>query len=539
MSSGDSGAACLAMVLCYYGRDTRIAECAQAAGSTRGDITAANLALVARTFGLRVTASSRSTVELKDQRLPALARTKANHFVIVKSHTARRIKLIDPAIGNITLTPQEFDERFADELLFLEPGVRFHSLRGPRLTSWRYYMGYLWRHYADYVSRTRSLLLQIFGVWFILLVLGLALPLLTKILVDQVLNFQLKSLMPILGLGMIFVILTQIITGYLRVSLMIYLQARIDTHMMPSFLEHLTSLPFRFYQQRTHGDLLMRGGLVQRIRELLTTHILAVILFGTLVLGYLVFLLIQDVTFGLLALGLGLAQMAVLYGTMRRVNYLSQSDVAAQTETQGYLVEALSGMETIKASGAEQRALTIWSRFFLTAVDTSLRRNHLVAVVDAMTGALRSFSPLLLLWFGAYRVLDGSFTLGSMLAQNSIALTFLSWLGIVVTSGQQLQQAPAFIDRVTDIFEAEPEQNLSEVKEIDSVSGLIEVKNLSFRYDQDSAYVLRDVSFTVEPGQKVAVVGRTGSGKSTLIKLLLAIYKQAEGEILYDGISLH
>jgi ABC-type bacteriocin/lantibiotic exporter with double-glycine peptidase domain len=125
-------------------------------------------------------------------------------------------------------------------------------------------------------------------------------------------------------------------------------------------------------------------------------HILGMVLFGTLVLGYLIFLLIQDFTFGLLALGLGLAQIAVLYGTMRRVNYLSQSDVAAQTETQGYLVEALSGMETIKASGAEQRALSVWNRFFLRAVDTSLRRNHLVAVVDAMMGALRAFSPLLL-----------------------------------------------------------------------------------------------------------------------------------------------
>jgi ATP-binding cassette subfamily B protein len=539
MSSGDSGAACLAMVLSYYGRDTRVAECAQAAGSARGDITAAKLIQVARTFDLRVKAHSRSAVELNEQRFPALARTTANHFVILTSHTPRRVKIIDPSIGNVRLTPREFDERFVDELLFLEPGVRFHSVRGPKLKSWRYYMGYLWRHYAVYVSRTRSLLLQIFGVWFILLVLGLALPLLTKILVDQVLNYHLTSLMPILGLGMVFVILTQIITGYLRVSLSIYLQARIDTHLMPSFLEHLTSLPLRFYQQRTHGDLLMRGSLVQKIRELLTMHILGMVLFGTLVLGYLIFLLIQDFTFGLLALGLGLAQIAVLYGTMRRVNYLSQSDVAAQTETQGYLVEALSGMETIKASGAEQRALSVWNRFFLRAVDTSLRRNHLVAVVDAMMGALRAFSPLLLLWFGAYRVLDGSYSLGSMLAQNSIALTFLSWLGTVVASGQQLQQAPAFIDRVTDILEADSEQNLGAVKEIDSVTGLIEVKNLSFRYDDDSPYVLRDISFTVEPGQKVAVVGRTGSGKSTLIKLLLAIHKQTEGEIRYDGISLH
>ena len=539
MSSAESGAACLAMILNYYGRETRVAECADCTGSVRGDIPAAVLIHAARTFGLRVKAYSRRGVELKEQKFPALAHTKGNHFVIVKSRSAKRFKVIDPAIGAVTLTPEEFDDRFADELLALEPGMRFQGSRAPKLKSWRYYLTYLWRHYMLYVAHTRKLLLQILGVWFILLVLGLAVPLLTKILVDQVLNYHLTSLMPILGLGMIFVILTQIVTGYLRVSLMIYLQARIDTHMMPSFLEHLTSLPLRFFQQRTHGDLLMRGGLVQRIRELLTSHILTIVLFSTLVIVYLIFLLIQDLTFGLLALGLGLAQLAVLYGTMRRVDELSQSDVAAQTETQGFLVQALNGIETIKASGAEERALTIWGSLFGRAVNTSLRRNHLIALVETMMGALRSFSPLVLLWFGAYKVLDGSFTLGSMLAQNSIALTFLAWLGTVVSSGQQLQQAPAYIDRVTDILEAEPEQDLREVKATHSATGLIEVKNLSFRYDQNSPYVLRDISFSVEPGQKVAVVGRTGSGKSTLIKLLLAVHKQTEGEILYDGVSLH
>ncbi|HEV2765169.1 MAG TPA: peptidase domain-containing ABC transporter [Pyrinomonadaceae bacterium] len=538
MSTGESGAACLAMVLSYFGRETRIAECHECTGTVRGDIMPEHLAQAARSFGLRVKSLAGLPADAKELKLPAVAHTRANHFVVVERVTPKRVHVVDPSVGRAALTPAEFRERYTEELLSLEPGMLFQRSRAPKLKSWRYYLAYLWRHYTVYVSHTRRLLLQIFGVWLILLVLGLALPLLTKILVDQVLGYNLTSLMPILGLGMVFVILTQIVTGYLRVSLMIYLQARIDTHMMPSFLEHLASLPFRFFQQRTHGDLLMRGGLVQRIRELLTVHLLSIVLYGTLVLGYLLFLLVQDLSFGLLVLGLGLAQLLLLYGTMRRVNDLSQSDVAAQTETQGYLVEALSGMETLKASGTEDRALHWWGKFFMSSVNISLRRHHLTALVEALMGALRSFSPLILLWVGAYKVLDGSFTLGSMLAQNSIALTFLQWLGTVVQSGQQLQQAPALIDRVTDILEAEPEQDLRAVRPAHRLTGHVEVRNVSFRYDQNSPYVLRDVSFTVRPGEKVAVVGRTGSGKSTLIKLMLAVFRQNEGEILYDGVPL-
>jgi ABC-type bacteriocin/lantibiotic exporter with double-glycine peptidase domain len=539
MSTGESGAACLAMCLSYFGRETRVAECHEGTGNVRGDSLPEHLAQTARAFGMRVKSYKGLPEDVKELRHPAIAHTRANHFVVIERSTPKRIDIIDPAVGRVALTPAEFGERYTDELLSLEPGMLFERSRSPKLKSWRYYLSYLWRHYTVYVSHTRRLLLQIFGVWLLLLVLGLALPLLTKILIDQVLNYRLTSLMPILGLGMAFVIMTQLVTGYLRVSLMIYLQARIDTHMMPSFLEYLSSLPFRFFQQRTHGDLLMRGGLVQRIRELLTVHLLTIILYGTLVFSYLVFLLIQDLTFGLLVLGLGLAQLLLLYGTMRRVNDLTQSDVAAQTETQGYLVEALSGMETLKASGTEDRALHWWGKFFMASVNISLRRNHLMALVETMMGTLRSFSPLILLWFGAYKVLDGSFTLGSMLAQNSIALTFLMWLGTVVSSGQQLQQAPALIDRVTDILDAEPEQNLREVRPAPPLTGYIEMRNVSFSYDQNSPPVLRDVSFTVRPGQKVALIGRTGSGKSTLIKLLLAIYKQTGGEILYDGIPLH
>ncbi len=152
--------------------------------------------------------------------------------------------------------------------------------------------------------------------------------------------------------------------------------------------------------------------------------------------------------------------------------------------------------------------------------------------------ALRTFSPLILLWVGASRVLDGSMSLGTMLALNVLAISFLTPLSSLVSNGQQLQLVGAYFDRLTDVLEAEPEQDLQVVRHAPELSGRIELKHVSFRYDLDAPIVLRDISFTIEPGQKIALVGRTASGKSTLARLLLGLYTPTEGEILYDGIPL-
>lgn len=538
LSAGESGAACLAMILSYFGRKIRISECRGFTEVGRDGVSADMLVQVARSYELSAKTVRLKSSELHQISLPAIAHFNANHFVLIERWLPKEISIIDPAIGHLRLSHEEFDQLFTGEVITLKPGIKFERHASSGQTSWRYYLSYLWRQYITYVSNARSILLQITGVWFLLLILGLALPLLTKILVDNVLPFQITGLMPMLGVGMVIVVLTQLVTNYLRVSLLLYLHARIDSHMMPSFLEHLSLLPLSFFQKRTHGDILMRGGLVQKIRELLTVHVISVTLFGSLVLSYLTFLLVTAPLFGLLVLTLGISQMVLLYGTRQRVYNLSQSELAAQTATQSYLVEALSGMETLKATGTEEQALNGWTKLFLTSLNISLRRSHLAALIDTMMGALRSFSPLVLLWFGAYQVLDGRLSLGTMLAQNAIAITFLSWLSTVVSSGQKLQEAPAYIDRIVDVLEALPEQNLQLVQDAPVLTGHLDVQRVSFKYDANSSYVLRDISFTVKPGQKVALVGRTGSGKSTLIRLLLGLYLPTEGEVFYDGISL-
>jgi ABC-type bacteriocin/lantibiotic exporter with double-glycine peptidase domain len=215
-----------------------------------------------------------------------------------------------------------------------------------------------------------------------------------------------------------------------------------------------------------------------------------------------------------------------------------QRDLVAAAESQSYLVEALAGMATLKAAGAEERALDHWSNLFFKHLNVSLQRNRLSAFIGAGLTALNTLSPLVLLWIGAYYVLNDAMTLGTMLALNALAASFLAPLASLVASGQQFQLVSAHLDRIADVVEAAPEQELQATKSAPPLSGRIELKNVNFRYDPNGPLTVRDISVAIEPGQKVALVGRTGSGKSTLAKLLLGLYTPDEGEILLDDLPL-
>ncbi|MBX6341064.1 MAG: peptidase domain-containing ABC transporter, partial [Thermomicrobiaceae bacterium] len=529
LSDVECGAACLAMILSYHGRATRVAECRERFGIGRDGVTALSIVRAARGYGLRVKAYTLEPDDFAYVPLPAIVHWNFSHFVVVERWTPRAVEIVDPASGRRRISADEFDAGFTGVVLTFEPGAQFERRRESGAPSGRSYL-------RAYLTQSPGLLAQILLASLFLQLLGLALPVITKVLVDDVVPLHLTNVMGIFGVGIALVILANVVTSYLRSALLIRLQGRLDAGMMVGFFEHLLALPYRFFEQRTAGDLLLRLGSNAVIRDTLTSQTLSLIFDGSLVVGYLAVLLTRDLTYGLLVLGIGLLQAGILAATRRRVHDLAEKDLAAQSESQSYLVEALKGMAVLKASGAEDRALDHWSNLFYHQLNVSLQRNHLSAVVETAMGALRTFSPLILLWLGASRVLDGSMSLGTMLALNTLAGSFLTPLASLVSNGQRLQVVKAHLDRLSDVLEAAPEQERQAVRPAPRLSGRIELKDVGFRYDPSGSLVLEDVSLTVEPGQKVALVGPTGAGKSTLVKLLLGLYEPSEGEIRYDGI---
>jgi ATP-binding cassette, subfamily B, bacterial len=533
MNSVECGAACLAMILGYFGRKTSLAECRERCAPGRDGLTAQTLAKAARGYGLRVRAFSLEPAEFAHVPLPAIVHWDFNHFVVVERWSPDRVDIVDPVAGRRHLSAAEFDAGFTGVVLTLEPGVQFEQRPSTGQSAWRNYL----KHVLS-APGTVGVLAQILGASLLLQVFGVALPIFTKVLVDDILAYRITNLITVLGLGMAVLLLAQTVTTYLRATLLIYLEARLDARMMIGFFEHVLTLPFRFFQQRTTGDLLMRLGSNTTIRETLTNQTTSALLDGALVFVYLALLLAWEPVFGSIVLGIGLLQVALLLGTTRRLHDLMQRDLAAEADSQSYLVEALAGIATLKASGAEERALEHWLNLFTKHLNVSLERSHLSAVIDSAMTTLRTFSPLILLWVGALYVLDGTLSLGTMLALNALGTSFLTPIASLVSSGQQLQLVGAQLERLADVVQEEPEQNPQTVRPAPPLAGRIELQRVDFRYDRNAPLVLRDISLTIEPGQKVALVGRTGSGKSTLARLLLGLDAPTAGEIRYDGLAL-
>jgi ATP-binding cassette subfamily B protein len=530
MSTVECGAACLAMILSYFGRKTSITQASEYLGTGRDGATALSIATAGREQGLRVRAYTIEPTNFKYVECPAIVHWNFNHFVIVERWTSNYVAVIDPAIGRRRLTAAEFDAGFTGVVLVCEPGVSFKRRAGAQ-PFWRSFL-------LKYALQTPGLLGQILGATLLLQLLGLVLPVFTKIIVDHVLPLRMTNVMSVLGLGMLMILLAQVVTNYLRAALLIHVQARLDSQMMLGFFEHLLTLPFKFFQLRTSGDLLMRLGSNSVIREVLTGQTISIVLDGSLVLTYVLLILLSYPVFGLAIMAIGLLQVVVLLSTARRIHDLVQRDLAAQAQSQSYLVETLSRIETVKAAGAEERIFDYWSNLFFNQLNISLQRNYLSIVVETGVTSLRLLSPMLLLWLGAYKVLNGTMSLGTMLAVNALATSVMSPLASLISNGQRLQLVGSHIERIADVLQAEPEQDPRTVPRAQRQTGAIELQNVSFRYNSKAPFVLQGISLKIQPGQKIALVGRSGSGKSTLARLLLGFHPPTTGTIFYDGVSL-
>jgi len=529
----ECSAACLAMILGYHGRTTSLRECSERLSIGRDGATARALAEAGRSFGLRARGFTADPEHLASElSLPLIAHWGFSHFVVVERCRRGTVEIADPATGRRRFILDEVGEQMTGVVVTFEPKPDFERRRRDGRHPWlRYLVGLL------ALPGTRWALVQVLVASLLLQVLGLAVPLATKVVVDRILPGGLSDALALLGLGIGVWVAALAVASFLRTAMLIHLQARLDSRMMVGFFKHLLALPYTFFQSRSAGDLMMRLTSNSRVRELLTDQSLSLVLDGSFAVVYLGVLLTVSLPFGLLVAAIAAVQVAIVLATARPMHELMQRDVLADSGHQSYLIEAIRGIATVKAAGAEERTLERWSGLFHEYLGAALRRNRYAAVVDTSLTGLRTLAPLALLWFGGVQVLDGILSLGTMLGLVALAGSFLSPLASLTASGRQVQTAGAHLQRISDVLERRPEQR-GERRALGRLEGHIEVGGLSFRYTREGPLVLRDISFEARPGEVVAFVGRSGSGKSTLAALLLGLYRPTAGEIRYDGVPL-
>lgn len=530
LSAVECGAACLAMILNYHGLSVTVSDVRERCSVGRDGLSALAIVKVARDYGLRVRAVSLKKSDLRYVKLPAIVHWEFNHFIVVERWSAKYVDVVDPALGRRRLTAEEFDQGFTGIVLTFEPGAQFERRNSSeRLSLWTYLRSML---------QAKGVFVQLVAASLVLQVLGLIMPVLTQVMVDQVIPSGMGNVMVLVGIGMIMLVVTDLVTSILRVFVLIYLQARIDMQMMLYFFEHLLALPYRFFQQRLSGDLLARVSSNTAIRDLLTQQLISTVLDGSFTIVYLVILLWQSPTFGGVVVAIGLVQVILMLSTVKPLRGLAVRDLLAQAKSQAYMNEALNSIATIKAAGAEQTAFTRWSNLFFDQLNVSVRRNYLGSLINIVLTTLHTLAPLVLLWLGTVQVLQHTMTVGTMLGLISLATAFLTPLASLVSSGQSLQMVRAHFERIADVVGAKAEQDIHAVKQPPKLTGKIELQNVCFQYDANSQPILSDINICIKPGQKVALVGQTGSGKSTLGKLLLGLITPTKGEIRYDDIPL-
>lgn len=527
MEHSECGMACLAMVFNYYGHHINLTELREEFGIPRGGLNFSQISQIANmknmsTRGLRIDDSDFTQIKL-----PAILYWNEKHFVILEKISKNTFHIVDPAIGKIKLKREDFIKSYSNVLLELYPNEDFEKKK--KVNSYRFFWQYILKHPKFLICiLVSSILLQ---------VLGIILPLLTKYITDNILIPGKVNTLNIVGIGIICILVSYQVTIFLRGYLIAKLQTAIDKDMMVNFIDHMFNLPFKFFENRSSGDLLFRANSNTFIRQILSTKIISFIIDFFLIFSYTFLMFRFSIYLSCIVLAIGVFMSMFLIFSTRITYALSSKDVINHSKVQQILSESINGIADIKMMGVEQNLHTEWKSSFLNQLKSSERANIWSTLLNVIPSSVQFGLPLFLLWSGGYLVLQGDLTLGTLIAFNSLALSFISPIVSLGTGYTELITLGSYVQRIQDVMTSDPEQrNVN--KEDPHLKGKVTFENVSFKYNYFGDNVLSNISFSINPGEKVAIVGTSGSGKSTITKLLLGLYKPNVGRILLDDYDI-
>lgn len=531
-TSVECGAACVAMVLGYYGRPTQLSECRDQFGVGRDGVSADAIKRLAESFGLEVTAFAiKDLAILRSLSEPVILHWQFNHFVVLESLSERGATILDPALGPKKVSLEEFEEAFTGVVLSFSKKGPLAPPGQPGITLIGYLKGGM--REGSFLSLGIQLILASLAIQG----LGLLLPLATKVMVDRFIPLRIETMFVVFLVLIGLLGLAQLLLSYLRTSVLAVLRARFDTALMGGFLRHLLALPYVFFEYRKTGDLLVRLNSHAALREVLTNQALAAVLDSSLILGYWIIILIVSPLLGALIALLIALQILLFKFTYRRQYQLELREIEFKAHTESESIQLLQGIGLVKAIGVERQAFEGWQGKFFRERNAGLDKDSFLVLVESGFSFLRIVSPLLVLWGGGWLVIREAMSLGDMLALSVMASIMLMRLSSLIEGAQQWTSVRVHVDRLLDVIGNEPEQ-MHEKQAVTIKDRELAFDNVGFVHEHAHELVLRKVSFRIKPGQSVAVVGGSGSGKTTLLKLILGLYQPTSGSVRWGGTDI-
>lgn len=527
MEVSECGAAALAMVLAYHGHHAPLPEVRQACGVGREGASGLALVRAARAYGLEGEGVSLEMEDLAQLPLPAILHWGFHHFVVLERLHRRKAIIVDPSAGRREVAFDEMRQLFTGVAFIFAPDEHFIRRREVRPSL---------RRYRGLLRRSLPGMLQLFVSSAMLQILGLVFPVATQVLIDHVIaphqEAWLWGLAAALAAATAGRALLKVVRGWVIQNLVVAL----DLRLIGGFLDHLLHLPLAFFLQRTPGDLFQRVQSNTTLRDVFTTRTVSALLDGFLVAGYTALMISYSPRLSAVVIILAVPRVVFLIMVRRRNRHYMAAELAAAGRESSVLVEALSVLETIKASGAETDVVGRWGNRLAQRVNASLDRRRLEIASTQLMSVVQGLSMAAVLWFAGREVIDGGMTLGVFAAFLTLQSLFFTPLESLLGGVNQLQYLNSHLFRLDDVLETGREA--SGTVDPGRLSGAIEVDNVSFAYTPGGPDVVRSVTLHIEPGQKVALVGPTGAGKSTLARLILGMHLPSSGAIRLDGIEL-
>jgi ABC-type bacteriocin/lantibiotic exporter with double-glycine peptidase domain len=372
LEDADCGAACLAMVLDYFGGHRDLRELRELTGAGRDGVSALAIVRAARACGLRARGVRADLGDLKHLPRGSILHWEFNHFVVFERTTRTGIRVIDPAHGRRVVSGEELARAYTGVAVVTEPGEAFGRGKAHGQGTWRYLRPML--------GQVRNMG-RVVATSLVIRLAALGLPLLTALVVDEIVPRNDHRLLLVFTLGVAMIIGYSFLSSFLRANVLLELQTRLDMGLTLGFLDHLVKLPYSFFLRRSSGDLMMRLQSNTAVRDILATGTMSAVLDGAFASVYLLLLFVISPVLGAMVLALALCEIATMLLSWRRGQRLMSGSLQAQADTQSYAYEMLAGIETLKASGAEHRAADRWAGLFTSQVNLDLTRGRLGAAV--------------------------------------------------------------------------------------------------------------------------------------------------------------
>ena len=527
MDALECGAACLAMILGYYGKNVSLEKIRTDCGVSRDGVKASHILKAAEKYGLKGKGYKMELSALKLLTAPVILFWNFNHYVVFEGFKGKKASINDPAVGRRLVEAEEFSNAYTGVVLTFEKGENF-SADGQKPD----FMTKLKRN----VKGVHTVFLFLCLLSFLFLIPALVYPAFSRFFIDTILIKNSVNLLRPLITAMLVTAIFSAILSIIKNTILIRFQIKLRLTGSSQLIEHMLHLPVQFFQQRFPGELCSRVFASDSVAFLVSERFTNFLIDFFSTIFFLLLMFLYDMPLALLSLALTIIQIIIFrIGREERINKAIKVQIEGGKQD-GLTMAGLNMIESIKASGAEDLFLKQWKGQQVRLVNEkqSLRKASAASVIGPEV--ISSLLSIFILTFGSLRVIDGHMTIGMLVAFQMILSGFKAPLNSFMSLGLTMLYARADIQRIDDVMDYELPKIFGEEKQ--KLEGYVTFKNVSFGYSPLEQPLITDLSFELSPGKRIAIVGTTGSGKTTIGKLACALYQPWSGEILFDGKAL-